>query len=177
MQILDGFALAASLRADLAVRVASLSRKPHIVDVVVGDNPATMAYVGAKAKAAQSIGMLFEALHLPESVSQIALIDAIHATCARDEVDGILVQMPLPSHISTEAIIDAIDPTKDVDGFALQNTGSLARRGEAMFLPCTPAGMLRLLDEYAIPLVGKHVVIVGRSNIVGKPFALLALAR
>jgi methylenetetrahydrofolate dehydrogenase (NADP+)/methenyltetrahydrofolate cyclohydrolase len=177
--IIDGKSFAAKLRQRVADGVASFvaatHKKPGLAVVLVGDDPASQVYVGSKKKATVEAGMAsFEHL-LPESVSQNELIALVEALNRDSEVDGILVQLPLPKHIDDKAVIAAIDPAKDVDGFHVVNAGRLAV-GEDGFVPCTPLGCLMLLKDHIGDLSGKNAVVIGRSNIVGKPMAQLLLA-
>jgi methylenetetrahydrofolate dehydrogenase (NADP+)/methenyltetrahydrofolate cyclohydrolase len=161
--------------AGVASFIAVTQRKPGLAVVLVGDDPASQVYVGSKKKATVEVGMNSFEHRLPATVSQqelIALVETLNADAA---VDGILVQLPLPAHIDDKAVIAAIDPAKDVDGFHVVNAGRLAV-GEDAFVPCTPLGCLMLLKEYVGDLSGKNAVVIGRSNIVGKPMAQLLLA-
>ena len=177
--IIDGKAFAAKLRHRVAAGVASFvaitHRKPGLAVVLVGDDPASPVYVGSKKKATGEAGMNSFEHRLPATVSQEELIALVETLNADDAVDGILVQLPLPVHIDDKAVIAAIDPAKDVDGFHVVNAGRLAV-GEDAFVPCTPLGCLMLLKEYVGDLSGKNAVVIGRSNIVGKPMAQLLLA-
>lgn len=177
--IIDGKAFAAKLRQRIAAGVASFvavtHRKPGLAVVLVGDDPASQVYVGSKKKATVEAGMNSFEHRLPVSVSQAELIALVENLNADAAVDGILVQLPLPAHINDKAVIAAIDPSKDVDGFHVVNAGRLAV-GEDAFVPCTPLGCLMLLKEYIGELSGKKAVVIGRSNIVGKPMAQLLLA-
>ena len=178
-QIIDGAALALSIREALAARVATLNasgHKPGLAVVLVGDDPASQVYVRNKSKACEAAGIASFQHSLPASTSQhdlLALVDKLNSDL---QVHGILVQLPLPTHISADAVIKAISPAKDVDGFHPENAGLLAT-GNARFVPCTPAGVMRLLSHAGIELSGRHAVVVGRSNIVGKPVALLLLEK
>ena len=177
--IIDGKAFAAKLRHRVAAGVASFvaitHRKPGLVVVLVGDDPASQVYVGSKKKATVEAGMKSFEHRLPATVSQQELIELVETLNADGAVDGILVQLPLPAHIDDKAVIAAIEPAKDVDGFHVVNAGRLAV-GEDAFVPCTPLGCLMLLKEYVGDLSGKNAVVIGRSNIVGKPMAQLLLA-
>ena len=177
--IIDGKAFAAKLRHRVAVGVASFvavtQRKPGLAVVLVGDDPASQVYVGSKKKATVEAGMKSFEHRLPATVSQQELIALVETLNADDAIDGILVQLPLPAHIDDKAVIAAIEPAKDVDGFHVVNAGRLAV-GEDAFVPCTPLGCLMLLKEYVGDLSGKNAVVIGRSNIVGKPMAQLLLA-
>ena len=177
--LIDGKAVAASLRAKLAMRVAAHvaagKRAPGLAVMLVGEDPASQVYVASKAKQTTEIGMVSIEHKLPVETSQADLLARIAKLNADPSVDGILVQLPLPPHIDADAIIEAIDPAKDVDGFHPVNVGRLATGGKA-FVPCTPRGSLRLIRTVRADLSGLHAVVVGRSNIVGKPMAQLLLA-
>lgn len=176
--LIDGKAFAADLRGRVAGTVASFvaatGKKPGLAVVLVGDDPASQVYVRSKKKATVEAGMESFEHRLADSVSQAELIAIVEQLNADDAVDGILVQLPLPSHIDDKAVIAAIDPAKDVDGFHVVNAGRLAV-GEEAFVPCTPLGCLMLLKDYLGDLSGKNAVVIGRSNIVGKPMAQLLL--
>jgi methylenetetrahydrofolate dehydrogenase (NADP+) / methenyltetrahydrofolate cyclohydrolase len=178
-RIIDGKAFAAGLRARVAAIVpdfvAATARKPGLAVVLVGDDPASQVYVGSKKKATVEAGMESFEHRLPDDVSEAELIALVENLNADDAVDGILVQLPLPPHIDDKAVIAAIDPVKDVDGFHVVNAGRLAV-GEEAFVPCTPLGCLMLLKDRIGDLSGKNAVVIGRSNIVGKPMAQLLLA-
>ncbi len=178
-KVIDGKAFAEGLRGRVAAAVpafvAATGRKPGLAVVLVGDDPASQVYVGSKKKATVEAGMASFEHRLPDVVSQDELIALVERLNADDSVDGILVQLPLPSHIDDKAVIAAIDPAKDVDGFHVVNAGRLAV-GEEAFVPCTPLGCLMLLKDRIGDLSGKNAVVIGRSNIVGKPMAQLLLA-
>jgi methylenetetrahydrofolate dehydrogenase (NADP+)/methenyltetrahydrofolate cyclohydrolase len=176
---LDGSALARTLRAELPARVRRLLTddiRPGLAVVLVGDDPASQVYVRNKTRACEEAGIASIEHRLAASTSQAELLALIATLNADRRVHGILVQLPLPRHISSDAVIEAIAPDKDVDGFHPENAGRLAT-GRPRFVPCTPAGVMRLLDHAGVPLAGKMAVVVGRSNIVGKPVALLLLER
>jgi len=177
--LIDGKAVAASLRAELATRVAAHvaagKRAPGLAVVLVGEDPASQVYVASKAKQTSEIGMVSIEHKLPAETSQADLLALIARLNADPAIDGILVQLPVPKHIDAEAVIEAIDPAKDVDGFHPVNVGRLATGGKA-FVPCTPRGSMRLIRTVRADLSGLHAVVVGRSNIVGKPMAQLLLA-
>jgi len=176
--IIDGKAFAAGLRARLAAFVPDFvqatGRAPGLAVVLVGDDPASQVYVRSKHKATVEAGMLSFEHRLPADTSQQALLDLVATLNADDAVDGILVQLPLPAHIDDKAVLAAIDPAKDVDGFHVVNAGKLAV-GEEALVPCTPLGSLMLLQDVLGDLSGLHAVVIGRSNIVGKPMAQLLL--
>ena len=177
-KIIDGKAFAETLRADIAVRVAKLKAEkgitPGLTVIMVGDNPASEVYVRNKGKQTREAGMHSVEIHLPESTSEAELLAKVHELNNDKNVHGILVQLPLPKHINESAIINAISPDKDVDGFHILNAGKLAT-GQDAFVPCTPLGCLMLLRDTIGNLSGLHAVIIGRSNIVGKPMAALLL--
>jgi len=173
-RILDGKALGARLRAGLAQRITGLSFKPGLRVVRVGDNPASGVYVRNKDRAAAEAGFDSATIHLPESTSEAALLAEIARLNGDPAVDGILVQLPLPGHIRAEAAIVAVDPAKDVDGFHPLNAGRLAA-GEPGLVPCTPRGVMHLLAESGVALRGARALVLGRSQIVGRPMAQLLL--
>ncbi|MBW6398492.1 bifunctional methylenetetrahydrofolate dehydrogenase/methenyltetrahydrofolate cyclohydrolase FolD [Roseomonas sp. HJA6] len=173
-RILDGKAIAAGLRARLAERVATLPFRPGLRVVRVGEDPASGVYVRNKDKAAKEVGFDSATIHLPDSTSEAELLATIAALNADPAVDGILVQLPLPAHIRTEAAIAAVDPAKDVDGFHPLNAGRLAA-GQPGLVPCTPRGVMHILAEAGVTLRGARAVVLGRSQIVGRPMAQLLL--
>ncbi len=178
-KIIDGKAIAARVKEELAERAEGLRRKgvrPALAVVLVGDDPASAVYVRNKAKAAHKIGIEDRTLHLPADTAQDELLARIAELVADPALHGILVQLPLPKAIDPEAVIAAIDPAKDVDAFHPENVG-LVSAGRPRFLPCTPAGVREILRREAIPTAGRHVVIVGRSDIVGRPLASMLLQR
>lgn len=176
--LIDGKAIAAALRAEMAARVADLRAKGHrppgLAVVLVGEDPASQVYVASKAKQTVEIGMRSFEHRLPATTGEADLLALIARLNADPAVDGILVQLPLPKHIDADKVIEAIAPEKDVDGFHPVNAGRLATGGRG-FVPCTPRGSLRLIKSVRQDLAGLHAVVVGRSNIVGKPMALLLL--
>ncbi|UFN48896.1 bifunctional methylenetetrahydrofolate dehydrogenase/methenyltetrahydrofolate cyclohydrolase FolD [Roseomonas sp. OT10] len=173
-RLIDGKALAARRRAALAERVAALPFRPGLRVVRVGEDPASGVYVRNKDRAAREAGLESETLHLPEATTEPELLALVRRLNDDPAVDGILVQLPLPAHIRTEAVLDAIDPAKDVDGFHPVNQGALAL-GRPGLVPCTPRGVMLLLEEAGVSPRGARAVVVGRSTIVGKPAALLLL--
>lgn len=176
--IIDGKQVAADVRAEVAAKVAELKTKgisPCLAVILVGENPASVSYVTGKQKALAEVGMVDRSVHLPESTSEAELLKLIDELNADDSVHGILVQLPLPKHINEEKVIMAISPEKDVDGFHPVSVGNLMI-GRPGFLPCTPHGIIVLLKKAGIETSGKHAVVIGRSNIVGKPVSIL-LAR
>lgn len=174
--VMDGKALAAKVKARVAARTAELDRKPGLAVVLVGDDPASRVYVNGKKRDCAECGFYSEEHHLPAQTSQEELLALVEELNGRADIDGILVQLPLPAHLNEREVLLAIDPARDVDCFHPYNVGRLTI-GEQSFQPCTPAGVMELLDEYGIDPAGKHCVVVGRSNIVGKPQALLMLQR
>lgn len=177
--LIDGKAKAAQLRATLKQRVeefkAQRETTPGLAVVLVGDDPASQVYVRNKHKACVEAGIASFEMLKPSSITQQELLGEIAILNLRPDVHGILVQLPLPAHINAEAIINAIDPRKDVDGFHVVNAGKLMVGAEDGFVPCTPLGCVLLLKEVVPQLAGKHAVVLGRSNIVGKPVAQLLL--
>lgn len=176
--IIDGKAIAAEIRAEVAVKVKKLKENgitPCLAVILVGENPASVSYVTGKQKALSEVGMNDRSIRLPGNTDESELLEIIGKLNEDDSVHGILVQLPLPKHIDEEKIILAIKPEKDVDGFHPMNVGNLVI-GKKTFLPCTPHGIIVLLEKMGIETDGKHAVVVGRSNIVGKPVSLL-LAR
>ncbi len=174
--IMDGKALAAKVKARVAERVRDLERKPGLAVVLVGGNQASRVYVNGKKKDCEECGFYSEEHHLPAETAQEDLMALVRELNGRADIDGILVQLPLPEHLDEREVLLSIDPNKDVDAFHPYNVGKLMI-GEQAFQPCTPAGVMALLDEYGIDPAGKHCVVVGRSNIVGKPQAVLMLQR
>ncbi|MBS7260386.1 MAG: bifunctional methylenetetrahydrofolate dehydrogenase/methenyltetrahydrofolate cyclohydrolase FolD [Treponema sp.] len=177
--IIDGKQIAADTRAEVAERTAKLKEKgitPCLAVILVGENPASVSYVTGKRKALAECGMEDRSLDLPETTTEAELLDLIAKLNADDSVHGILVQLPLPKHIDEEKVLLAIDPAKDVDGFHPVNVGNMVI-GKKAFLPCTPHGIIVLLQKMGIETSGKHAVVIGRSNIVGKPVSLLLARR
>ena len=174
-RIIDGKAVAATLRAELAARVATLAFQPGLTVILVGDDPASAVYVRSKDRAAKEAGILAQTIRMPAETAQATLLAEIARLNADPEVDGILVQLPLPGHIDAQAVIAAIDPGKDVDGFHPVNVGALAG-GQPGLVPCTPAGVMKLLRHAGATLAGARALVLGRSAIVGRPVAALLLA-
>ena len=181
-QILDGRALASRIEATLREEVATfadvLRRRPRLVVLLVGDLAASASYVRSKRGAAARVGIDSEVIAVPATTDTQALVALVEAI-ARDDhgpADGILVQLPLPAHIDTVAVLDAVPPDRDVDGFHPENAGLLSQ-GRPRFIPCTAAGVQRMLLDAGVPTQGRHAVIIGRSDIVGKPLALLLASR
>jgi methylenetetrahydrofolate dehydrogenase (NADP+)/methenyltetrahydrofolate cyclohydrolase len=172
--LIDGKAVAASLRAALAGRVAALGFQPGLAVVLVGDDPASAVYVRNKDRAAASAGIAVQTIRMPAETAQADLLARVAALNADRAVDGILVQLPLPRHIDARAVIAAIDPAKDVDGLHPVNAGRLAD-GDPALVPCTPLGVMKLLADAGIALRGARALVLGRSNLVGRPVAALLL--
>lgn len=176
-RILDGNAyrdaILDEVRAD-AARLAEAGVKPGLAAVLVGENPASQIYVRNKIRACEACGLHSETIRLPETTGEAELLGLVAELNARDEIDGILVQLPLPKQIDEQRILLAIDPRKDVDGFHPVNMGALATGGDGL-VPCTPAGVIEILRRGGVEMAGQHAVMLGRSNIVGKPAALLLL--
>ena len=178
-KLIDGKALAAQVKAEAAADTAALKAKgvtPCLAVILVGEDPASQVYVRGKAKDCGECGIDSRVLRLPESTTQEELLTLVHQLAEEKAVNGILVQLPLPAHIDEKAVIDAIPPEKDVDGFSPVNVGRM-QIGEPCYLPCTPAGCVRMIESTGTSIDGKHAVVIGRSNIVGKPAAILLLAK
>ena len=176
-QVIDGKAIAAKIRAELKVSVAELKTKgivPGLAVVLVGEDPASKVYVSMKEKACADVGIFSDEHKLPVETSEKELLELIARLNADPKINGILVQLPLPKQINTEKVLEAISPDKDVDGFHPYNVGRLMV-GKPTFQPCTPYGVMVMLKEIGLDLTGKNVVVVGRSNIVGKPIAMMCL--
>lgn len=171
-QLIDGKAVARQVREDVASSVARLSRAPGLATVLVGDDPASTIYVASKRKLCTAAGIRDLHRQVPGDITQSALEALVDELNADDDVDGILVQLPLPGHLDARAVIDRIHPAKDVDGLTTLNTGLVAQ-GRGGLQPCTPAGVMLLLERAGIDLAGKHAVVVGRSDLVGRPMAQL----
>ncbi|MFB5191152.1 bifunctional 5,10-methylenetetrahydrofolate dehydrogenase/5,10-methenyltetrahydrofolate cyclohydrolase [Alicyclobacillus fastidiosus] len=177
-RILDGKAIAAAVKQDLAMEIAQLREcgvQPKLVVVLVGDDAASASYVRSKERLARELGMEAEVIRLAADVSEVELLRQIELQNADDAVDALLVQLPLPDHIDTDRVLAAVDPNKDVDGFHPQNIGRYAM-GSPLVWPCTTAGILEILVRSSVPLAGQTAVVVGRSRIVGWPTAQLLLA-
>ena len=176
MQLLDGKATAAhikeQIKKDTAEHIANGGKQPHLAAIIVGNNPASEAYVGSKIRTCEELGFGSTLLRFEESITEEELLSEIQKLNDNAEVDGILVQLPLPKHISDDAVINCIDPGKDVDGFHPVSTGRMVL-GQKSYLPATPYGMMLMLKHYNIDTTGMHCVVVGRSNIVGTPLTLL----
>lgn len=176
-QLIDGNALSRQLRADVSARVTALKAKgitPGLAVVLVGDNPASQVYVRNKVKACEDTGMHSVLERWPATLSEAELLARVDALNHDATIHGILVQLPLPAHIDAQKVIEAISPAKDVDGFHIASAGALMT-GMPGFWPCTPYGCMKMLESIGYELKGKHAVVIGRSNIVGKPMALMLL--
>jgi methylenetetrahydrofolate dehydrogenase (NADP+)/methenyltetrahydrofolate cyclohydrolase len=175
--LLDGIAIASEIKSEVALQVQTLKSRaitPGLAVILVGHVPASEIYVRSKVKTCGELGIHSELLTPPESITTPELLAIVESLNARDDIDGILIQLPLPPHIDTKLLLDAVDPRKDVDGFHPVNVGHL-QTGSPGLQPCTPAGVMEMLRRRNIPTFGKHAVVVGRSNIVGKPMAMLLL--
>jgi methylenetetrahydrofolate dehydrogenase (NADP+)/methenyltetrahydrofolate cyclohydrolase len=180
MQLIDGKSVAAAVLAECQLEIAKLQQQgiqPGLAVVIVGDDPASHVYVASKVKTCAELGMHSEKIQLPASTNQEELLEVVHRLNADPKIHGILVQSPPPPHIDEEEIIRAIDPRKDVDGFHPENVAKLVLEDPTGFVPCTPAGSMRLLQAAGIDTQGANVVVLGRSMIVGKPMALLLMAK
>ncbi len=180
MPIIDGKKVSATVKEQIEAEVKELQSKtnkvPGLATVLVGEDPASSVYVRNKNKTCQKLGFKSFEHHLPENTSESELLALVKSLNDNEEVNGILVQLPLPDQIDSEKILEAIDPAKDVDGFHPINVGWMMV-GNAPLTPCTPTGIIELLDHYQVGIEGKHAVVVGRSNIVGKPVSILLLHR
>lgn len=176
MIILDGKKTSNDIKSELSVLVDELMKKskrpPHLAAVLVGNDGASLTYVGSKVRSCEKIGYQSTLIHLPETTSEGELLEQIHSLNNDKEIDGFIVQLPLPKHIDEEKVLMAVDPHKDVDGFHPTNFGKMALDMES-FIPATPYGIVELLDRYKIDISGKHAVVIGRSNIVGRPMSIL----
>jgi methylenetetrahydrofolate dehydrogenase (NADP+)/methenyltetrahydrofolate cyclohydrolase len=178
MKLIDGKKIAAEITRELEEQVSKLTnRKPGLAFILVGGHQASQIYVSAKKKACAKVGIRSLLLEFPSSIAQSDLLEQIEKLNLDSTIDGILVQLPLPPHINEQAVTVAIDPAKDVDGFHPLNMGKMLLGDDSAILPCTPHGIQILLERSGIPISGKHVVIVGRSNIVGKPLAAILMQK
>ena len=176
-KMLDGAAIAASIKQEVAEEVRLLAAKgirPGLAAVLVGNVAASEIYVRSKVQTCADLGLFSELITPPESVTTEEMLDLVHALNDRDDIDGILIQLPLPKQVDTKALLDAVLPEKDVDGFHPVNAGRL-QAGRPALAPCTPAGVIEILKRSSLPISGQHAVVVGRSDIVGKPVAMLLL--
>lgn len=177
--IINGKEIGQTIREEVAVRVEALKKQgvtPGLAVILVGDNPASQTYVANKQKSCEQIGMYSELIKLPEETAEENLLDQIRTLNERQDIHGILVQLPLPKHIHEDEVIATISPEKDVDGFSPVSVGKMML-GQETYLPCTPYGVMKLLEHTGIEVAGKHAVIVGRSHIVGKPMGQLLLQK
>lgn len=176
--IMDGYTLAKKVRSQVKEETVNLVEKykqtPHLVVILIGHNPASESYVKGKEKACENTGVLSTVIHKEDTVSEKEVLDLVDKLNRDDSVHGILLQLPIPIHLNSEKIISSISPNKDVDGFTPENVAKLAN-GRPGLIPCTPKGIMRLLEEYNIEISGKQCTIIGRSQIVGKPIASLLL--
>jgi methylenetetrahydrofolate dehydrogenase (NADP+)/methenyltetrahydrofolate cyclohydrolase len=176
-KLLDGTAIAAQIKQEVADEVKLLAGRgirPGLAAVLVGDVPASQIYVRSKVQSCADLGLYSDLITPPATVTTEEMLALVAALNARDEIDGILIQLPLPAQVDTKALLDAVDPAKDVDGFHPVNAGRLLAARPAL-VPCTPAGIIEILKRSGIPIAGQHAVVVGRSDIVGKPAAMLLL--
>ncbi|QKY69295.1 bifunctional methylenetetrahydrofolate dehydrogenase/methenyltetrahydrofolate cyclohydrolase FolD [Lentibacillus sp. CBA3610] len=175
--VIDGKELGQTLRGDMTKEVSQLKEQgitPHLTVIIVGDDPASKSYVNGKKKATAQTGIASDVIEMPSSTSEAELLEKINDLNHEESVHGILVQLPLPDHINEQTVIETISPHKDVDGFHPINIGNMMA-GNDTFLPCTPYGIIKMLHSYGIQIKGKHAVVIGRSNIVGKPVGQLLL--
>ncbi len=176
MKLIDGKKIAEDIRMEIKAEVAEMidkdDRSPHLAAVLVGEDPASQTYVSSKEKACKSVGFISSVYKLPETTTERELLDMIRFLNEDPEIDGFIVQLPLPGHISEEKIIEAIDPAKDVDGFHPVNLGRMVS-GLPAYLPATPYGIIQLIERSGIETEGRHCVVLGRSNIVGTPVSIL----
>ena len=170
-EIIDGKALRNRILEGLKAEVKNLDKKPFLAVIIVGNDPASKIYVSNKKKTALELGFQSVVIEMPENTPEKVLLEKIEEL--NKEVNAILVQLPLPAHISTERVIETVSPQKDVDCFHPFNTGKIAQNARPFVYPCTPKGIIRLLEEYKIPVAGKNAVVIGRSNIVGRPVAAM----
>ena len=173
--IIDGRACAEKILENIKTKTSKLNKKPGLSVILVGENPASKVYVKNKEKKAIEAGFNSNVYRLPENTSKLELLNLIDKLNNEDNTDGILLQLPLPKHLNPSDFLDKIDPKKDVDGFHPINSGKLLNNEKPYVIPCTPKGIIRLLDEYNIEIAEKNAVVIGRSNIVGKPVSMLLL--
>ena len=176
-RVLDGAAIAAQIKHEVAAevrRLASHGIRPGLAAVLVGHVPASEIYVRSKVQTCAELGLYSDLITPPDTITTEEMLDLVHGLNDRDDIDGILIQLPLPKQVDTKALLDAVDPAKDVDGFHPANAGKL-QAGRPALAPCTPAGVIEILKRSKLPISGQHAVIVGRSDIVGKPVAMLLL--
>lgn len=177
MQLIDGKLISAKIKEELKEEVKSIvsegKRPPHLAVIIVGENPASQVYVNNKIKSCQEIGFESTHIHFPEEISEQEMLKEVEKLNQMETLDGFIVQLPLPKHINEQKIIEAIDPSKDVDGFTPINIGKMTIGIEDAYLPATPMGIMELLNRYKIETEGKNIVVLGRSNIVGRPISIL----
>lgn len=173
--ILNGKILSEEILNSLAQKISVEAKKPHLVVILVGDDPASHLYVSMKEKAAQKVDIKSTVLRYPAETSEKEILDAIVRLNGDDEVSAILIQLPVPKHINEQKIIQAISPRKDVDGLTPENIGKISIGSEPYAYPCTPKGIMKLIEKYDIDLAGRHTVVIGRSNLLGKPVAQMIL--
>src|SRR5277367_6361462 len=176
-RILDGIAIAGEIKAEVAAEVKTLAARgitPGLAVILVGEVPASQIYVRSKVKTCGELGIFSEMLTPPESVTTSEMLALVAALNERDDIDGILIQLPLPKHVDTKRLLEAVSPEKDVDGFHPVNVGRL-QSGQPGLQPCTPAGVMEMLRRRGIAVAGKDAVVIGRSDIVGRPMAMLLL--
>ena len=174
-QIIDGKLVSKKILENLSDEILFLEKKPSLTVIIVGEDPASKIYVNLKKKKAMELGIHSNVIEMPESVSQKELLDTIEELNNDNSVNAVLVQLPLPKHIDTKAVIEKINPIKDVDCFHPYNMGQIATNGKPYVYPCTPKGIIRLLEYYDIQIESKNAVVIGRSNIVGRPVAQMLL--
>ena len=176
MQILDGKKVSEDIKNEIAAEVAQMKangeKVPHLAAIIVGNDGASLTYVGSKVKSCERVGFESTLIKMPSTTSETELLKKIKELNENDDIDGFIVQLPLPKQIDTQKIIEAIDPSKDVDGFHPENFGKMAL-DMSTFIPATPFGILELLERYNVPTDGKHTVVIGRSHIVGRPMGIL----
>jgi methylenetetrahydrofolate dehydrogenase (NADP+)/methenyltetrahydrofolate cyclohydrolase len=176
MKILDGKKISGDIKNEIAAEVSKIKQRgekvPHLAALIVGSDGASMTYVNSKVKACERVGFESSLIKMPNTISESELLDKIEELNQDDNIDGFIVQLPLPPQIDTQKVITAVNPDKDVDGFHPENFGKMAL-DMSTFIPATPFGILELLDRYEIPTKGKHTVVIGRSNIVGRPMSIL----
>ncbi len=177
MKLIDGRHVAKKIEQELKRKVATFTRPPGLAFILVGNNPASKTYIAMKKKKCRDIGIFSSDYELPESTTEPELLSLITSLNKDPTIHGILIQLPLPKHLTSPKIMEAISPDKDVDGFHPLNIGRLLLGDNPSFIPCTPLGIHKLLQHYQIPIEGKHVVILGRSNIVGKPLAAILMQK
>src|SRR5580698_9410700 len=176
-RILDGIAIAGQIKTEVAAEVQALKAQgitPGLAVILVGELPASQIYVRSKVKTCGELGIFSEMITPPESITTDEMLDLVDDLNERDDIDGILIQLPLPRHVDTKRLLEAVDPDKDVDGFHPVNVGRL-QSGQPALAPCTPAGIMEILRRSDLPVEGQNAVVVGRSDIVGKPAAMMLL--